>query len=144
MKNINCFKLHPKAILPSYSHSTDAGMDLYSCEEVVLSPGEWKKIGCGFQLEIPAGYLGAVAPRSGLALKNGVTVLNTWGVIDSGYRGEICVILINQGFNIVVLPEQSRIAQFLILQYEKVNLVETNSPLSDSERGQGGFGSTGI
>ncbi|MDD4029515.1 MAG: dUTP diphosphatase [Caldisericia bacterium] len=144
MKSIKCFRLHAEAILPSYSHDTDAGMDLFSCEEVVLSPGEWKKIGCGFQLEIPPGYLGAVAPRSGLAYKNGVTVLNSWGVIDSGYRGEICVILINHGYNVIVLPKQSRIAQFIVLPFEKVNLVESSTSLAESDRGQNGFGSTGI
>ncbi|MDD4614977.1 MAG: dUTP diphosphatase, partial [Caldisericia bacterium] len=93
---------------------------------------------------IPPGYLGAVAPRSGLAYKNGVTVLNSWGVIDSGYRGEICVILINHGYNVIVLPKQSRIAQFIVLPFEKVNLVESSTSLAESDRGQNGFGSTGI
>jgi len=144
LKSIKCFAIHDRAKLPSYSHDTDAGMDLYSCEEVVLSPGEWKKIGCGFQLEIPPGFLGAVAPRSGLAHKQGVTVLNSWGVIDSGYRGEICVILINHGYNVIILPEHSRIAQLIVLPFEKVNLVESKSRLGESDRGSNGFGSTGI
>ncbi len=144
MKVCKFFKVHSDAIIPSFAHENDAGMDVCSTEKTILAPGEWKKVGCGFQIEIPDGFFGALAPRSGLALKKGLTLLNSWGVIDSGYRGEICAILINHSSAIVTLEKQTRIAQLIILPYEKIRLEESKIPLSETVRGSGGFGSTGI
>ena len=90
-------KTHPDAILPRYSHPYDAGMDLFSCEDYILKSNEWKLTGTGLKVEIPKGYEMQIRPRSGLALKHGISVLNTPGTIDSGYRGEVGVILINHG-----------------------------------------------
>ncbi|MCK5848325.1 MAG: dUTP diphosphatase [Caldisericia bacterium] len=144
MKRIKFYKLQQDAILPKYAHEEDAGMDMYSIEDVTLKPGEWKKVGCGIQVEIPVGYFGALAPRSGLALKKGVTLLNSWGVIDSGYRGEVCAIVINESKVEVHLQKLTRIAQLIILPFEKAIPTESKEPLSISDRGNGGFGSTGI
>ncbi len=144
LKRIKFYKLNQEAILPKYAHEGDAGMDIYSTENVTLLPGEWKKVSCGIQVEIPVGFFGALAPRSGLALKKGLTLLNSWGVIDSGYRGEVCAIVINESKEEVNLPKQTRIAQLIILPFEKVIPTESNEPLSNSDRGIGGFGSTGI
>ena len=144
MKVCKFFNVHSDAIIPSFAHENDAGMDVCSTEKTILAPGEWKKVGCGFQIEIPDGFFGALAPRSGLALKKGLTLLNSWGVIDSGYRGEICAILINHSSAIVTLEKQTRIAQLIILPYEKIRLEESKIPLSETVRGSGGFGSTGI
>jgi dUTP pyrophosphatase len=128
--------------LPAYNHIGDAGLDLFSMEEIVICPMERKKVGCGFAIEIPEGYLGAIAPRSGLAYKYGLTVLNAWGVIDSSYRGEVSVILINLGSKQIKLEKYSRIAQLIILPYEVVHL-STTEALSVTERKENGFGSSG-
>lgn len=134
-------KIHPDAILPNYAHPGDAGMDLCSVEEYILEPEERKLFSTGLQVEIPPGYEMQIRPRSGLALKQGITVLNSPGTIDSGYRGEIGVILINHGEKPYEIKKGERIAQGVIGKIEEV-LINDVDELSDSLRGQGGFGST--
>jgi dUTP pyrophosphatase len=131
--------------MPRYMSSGSAGMDLYADvgEDVIIKPGGFELIPTGIHLQLPDGYEGQVRPRSGLAAKNGVTVLNTPGTIDSDYRGEIKVILINLGREPFVVKRGDRIAQLVVCKYEKVELISV-SQLSDSERGSGGFGHTGI
>lgn len=129
---------------PGYANYGDAGLDLRSAVDIELSPGHRALIPCGFAIEIPEGHAGLVIPRSGLAIKHGISIVNAPGLIDSGYRGEIKVVLINTDaehtFNI---KRGDRIAQLLIVPYPsiKLNLVDD---LSDSARGEGGFGSSGV
>jgi len=130
---------------PTYSTEGSAGMDLQAHipEPLILKPFERKLITTGIFVEIPPGYEAQIRPRSGLALKKGITVLNTPGTIDSDYRGEIGVILINLSTEEVVIQPGDRIAQMVISRYERI-LWEPVNILSDTERGSGGFGSTGI
>tara|TARA_B100001996_G_scaffold66767_1_gene48494 strand:+ start:407 stop:841 length:435 start_codon:yes stop_codon:yes gene_type:complete len=130
--------------LPAYAKEGDAGADLIANENVVLPPaGGRALISTGIAIAIPEGYAGFVQPRSGLAAKHGVTCLNTPGLIDSGYRGELKVLLINTdpetSFEVV---KGERIAQLVIQRVESVEFIEVEA-LSDSDRGSGGFGSTG-
>ena len=130
--------------LPKYQHfGEDAGLDLHAAEELVIKSGDYKLIKTGLKIAVPKGYAAFVYPRSGLAFKKGVTVLNADGVIDSGYRGEIGVILINHGENDFKVNLNDRIAQLII---QKVNTIEWNEvdKLSESQRGEGGFGHTGV
>ncbi|HOI25299.1 MAG TPA: dUTP diphosphatase [Caldisericia bacterium] len=136
--------LHPDFTMPVYSHPGDAGMDLFSLEEIILTQGERKKIPCGFSIEIPDGFFGAIAPRSGLANLYGITLVNSWGVIDSSYRGEICVIIINLGREKIALPPKTRIAQLLVIPVVSVELYEVKEKLIETDRGANGFGSTGL
>lgn len=137
-------KLHENAVIPTYAHLTDAGADLVSIEDAVLLPGERALIATGIAIAIPHGFVGLVHPRSGLAVKNGVALVNAPGTIDSGYRGEVKVCLINlDSSQSVDLPAGSRIAQLVIQKVESATFVEVDS-LDDSDRGTGGFGSTGI
>lgn len=131
--------------LPEYKTKGAAGVDLKANieEEIVLKPFERKLIPTGLYVEIPEGYEGQVRPRSGLAIKHGVTVLNAPGTIDSDYRGEICVILINLGNEDFVINPGDRIAQFILNKYECIDF-ELIDKLSDTERGEGGFGHTGV
>lgn len=137
-------KLHPLAETPHYAHGPqeDAGMDLVSVESVTIPPGEWADIGTGLAVEIPPGYHGEVRPRSGLARRNGVTMLNSPGTIDPGYRGEIRVIMINHGPAPFKVEPGDRIAQLVISSYAAVEW-EFADDLAESVRGGGGFGSTG-
>jgi dUTP pyrophosphatase len=137
-------RLDPNVTLPAYAKSGDAGLDLQANVDVTLAPGGGRElVPTGLAIAIPQGYAGFVQPRSGLALKHGVTCLNTPGLIDSGYRGELKVLLINtdptQPFEI---RRGERIAQLVIQAVEHVALVEVDE-LDDSERGEGGFGHTG-
>jgi dUTP pyrophosphatase len=141
-KNIKIQPLRTTFKLPAYNHIGDAGLDLFSTEEIVISPMERKKVDCGFAIEIPKGYLGAVAPRSGLAIKYGLAVLNAWGVIDSSYRGEVSVILINFGSEPIKLEKHTKIAQLIIVPFEAVTL-QIKQELSSTDRGENGFGSSG-
>jgi dUTP pyrophosphatase len=143
LRNLKIIPLQETFNKPSYSHHGDAGLDLFSNKEIYLLPMERIKVGCGFSIEIPEGYLGAIAPRSGLAYNYGLTVLNAWGVIDSSYRGEVSVILINLGSKEIRLEKNSKIAQLIILPFETVNLV-TAQEITMSDRGKNGFGSSGI
>ncbi len=134
-------RLIPDAILPSRAHEGDAGLDLASPSAVTLAPMERKLVMLGFSVAIPDGFAGLVCPRSGLAAKSGVTVLNTPGIIDSGYRGEVGVILVNLSGENVVLLAGSRVAQLLVVPVD-CPAPEWAGDLGDTERGQGGFGST--
>lgn len=136
-------KIHPEAILPLYAHPGDAGMDLFSVEDQSLNPGETKLIKTGISVELPSGTEGQVRPRSGLALKNQITVLNTPGTVDEGYRGEVGVILINHGKNSFEVKKGMKVAQFVIAPVLRVEIEEALE-LSDTRRNSGGFGSTGV
>ena len=136
-------KIHTEAILPKQARPGDAGMDLYAIEEKALNPGEFALIKTGIQLELPEGTEAQVRPRSGLALKHGITVLNSPGTIDAGYRGEVGVVLINHGKEVFQVEKHMRIAQ-LVIQYVPTVEIEEVDELSDSERGERGFGSSGV
>jgi len=136
-------KLHPSAIIPTYAKPGDAGADLYAIEEKTLKPGERALIKTGIAIALPEGYVGLVHPRSGLALKNGISVVNSPGTIDSGYRGEIGVVLINHDLNeSFSVKVGDRIAQLVIQKFETA-IFKTVSQLPPSERASGGYGSTG-
>ena len=131
--------------LPSYETKNSAGMDLRACitENIVLKKGERKLIKTGISIALPENYEAQVRPRSGLALKNGITVLNTPGTIDADYRGEIGVILINLGDSDFTIERGMRIAQMVITPVVQAELVEVKE-LDETSRGKGGFGSTGV
>lgn len=130
--------------LPSYAHEGDAGLDLRAAEALTLGPLERAVVSCGFAMAIPQGYAGLVIPRSGLAAQRGITVVNAPGLIDSGYRGEVKVVLMNldlkEPFEIHV---GDRIAQLMIVAAPAVMPVAVES-LDDTQRGSGGFGSSGV
>ena len=128
--------------LPTYANWDDAGMDLYASEDVRIGPGGRQLVSTGLKLAIPVGVVGLIHPRSGLAAKRGLTVLNAPGTIDSGYRGEIQVIMYNTSSIPQEIRKGDRIAQIVFQHYIKANLVQVED-LSDTERGAGGFGSTG-
>src|ERR1700712_1089358 len=128
--------------LPAYATAGAAGMDVVSAEALTLQPGSRKAVATGFSIAIPAGYEVQVRPRSGLALKNGVTCLNTPGTIDSDYRGEVKIILANLSHEPFVIARGDRIAQLVPAPVPRARLVETDT-LDTTERGTGGFGSTG-
>ena len=136
-------RLDPDVELPSYAYEGDAGLDLRANEQVDLAPHERRLVSTGLAIAIPEGYAGFVQPRSGLALKNGVTVLNAPGTIDAGYRGEIGVVLANFGEAPFKVEPGMRIAQLVIAAVASVT-VEVSDTLSSSERGAGGYGSTGV
>ena len=140
---IKVLKLADTAQLPAYAHEGDSGMDLCAIAPTQIPPGETALIKTGLAIELPAGTEAQVRPRSGLALKHAVTVLNTPGTVDAGYRGEIAVILINHGKQIFHVEAGMRIAQMVICPVIRAN-IEFATALSDSHRGQGGFGSTGF
>ncbi len=129
-------------MLPAYETPQSAGMDVKCTEQIVLNPGERVLAKTGLYVEIPAGFEIQVRPRSGLALKHGVTVLNTPGTIDSDYRGEIGVILINHSSTVVEFAKGERIAQLVLARVERIQWELTDS-LSGTKRGRHGFGSTG-
>jgi len=135
-------RLHEDAVVPDRAYEGDAGLDLAACERHELGPGERAVVGTGLAVEIPAGYAGFVQPRSGLAAKHGITILNSPGLVDSGYRGEVRVILLNtdRAETFVVEPGM-RIAQLVILPIPELELVEVEK-LPLSERGVRGFGSS--
>ncbi|OGB90067.1 deoxyuridine 5'-triphosphate nucleotidohydrolase [candidate division WOR-1 bacterium RIFCSPHIGHO2_01_FULL_53_15] len=130
--------------LPKYMSAHAAGMDLYAAvnPEIVIGPGEWKLVPTGLAMALPPGYEAQVRPRSGLALKQGVSILNTPGTVDSDYRGEVGVILMNHAKTDLVIKRGDRIAQMIINKIEKVTIEEV-AELPETERGAGGFGSTG-
>ena len=129
--------------IPTYAREGDAGADLKSAEHVVIGSREHKLVKTGVSIALPDGYVGLVHPRSGLALKHGITVLNTPGTIDSGYRGEIGVILYNTGFEPFEVNVGDRIAQLVIQKFETAEF-ELVDVLNETERGEGGFGSSGV
>lgn len=141
---IKCIQLHLDLPLPNYAHLSDAGADIVSAEACVIAPGERRAIATGLSLSIPVGYVGLIHPRSGLALKHGISMVNTPGTIDAGYRGEIKVILINHDRDTSFeVKRGDRIAQLVIQKVERAKFVKVES-LEESERGIGGFGSTGL
>jgi len=131
-----------RAILPSYAHEDDAGLDLYSIDEKVLLPNESSLIRTGLVIELPPGLEAQIRPRSGLSLKHQITVLNSPGTVDSGYRGEIGVILINHGKKEFRIDPGMRIAQIVIKPVLKANVIE-DSNITSTSRGKNGFGSSG-
>ena len=135
-------RLRPDATLPARAYTGDAGFDLAACERVELGPGERAVVGTGLAVAIPEGYAGFVQPRSGLASRHGISVVNAPGLIDSGYRGEVRVVLLNtdRAETFVVEPGM-RIAQLVVLEVPQLELVETEK-LPESERGVRGFGSS--
>ena len=136
-------KLVDTAIIPHYEHQTDSGLDLVSIEEIDIPAGESRLVHTGISIELPPDTEAQIRPRSGLALKHQITVLNTPGTIDEGYRGEIGVILINHGKEPFTITQGMKIAQMVITPVVRVEVEQVNS-LSSTSRGTGGFGSTGI
>jgi dUTP pyrophosphatase len=137
-------RLDPALPLPRYARASDAGLDLHAAAPVEIAPGARVLVSTGLALAIPSGFAGLVLPRSGLALRHGVTVLNAPGLIDAGYRGEVKVLLVNHDPAVTVtLARGERIAQLVLQAVETADLVEVED-LPDSERGAGGFGSTGV
>ena len=132
----------PHARVPEYAHDTDAGADLRTMEGCTLRSLERRLLPTGIAVQIPEGYYGAVVPRSGLAAKRGLTVLNAPGTIDSGYRGEVGVCLVNLSTETQTIEEGERIAQLIILPYEKADFIRSLE-LEPTVRGDGSFGSTG-
>lgn len=135
-------KLHPEARLPHRAHEGDGGADLHSVEQMTIPPGERREVGTGIALAIPQGYAGFVQPRSGLAFRHGIMVVNSPGLIDAGYRGEVRVSLYNSGTEAFALAPGDRIAQLVIQRVETPGF-SVAEELDDTGRGSGGFGSTG-
>lgn len=135
-------RIHEEARLPYRANEGDAGLDIYAIEQEIIQPGETTLVRTGIQIELPEGTEAQIRPRSGLALNHSVTVLNSPGTIDEGFRGELQIILINHGKAAFKVERQMRIAQMVIAPVMQVH-VEEASELSESVRGQGGFGSTG-
>jgi dUTP pyrophosphatase len=129
--------------LPSYAHDGDAGLDLCAAEDVVLAPMARAAVATGLAIAVPTGWVGLVHPRSGLALRQGLTVANAPGTIDAGYRGELKVILVNLGDEAVAIARGDRVAQLVLQEVAIADVVEVDD-LDDTTRGAGGFGSTGV
>lgn len=140
---LNVKRLSPAAVLPSYAHPGDAGMDLHACEPVEIAPGTSAMVRTGIAVELPPGTEGQVRPRSGLAARHAITVLNSPGTVDEGYRGEIRVTLINHGITVFRVEAGMRIAQLVVCPVLRVQVAEVQA-LGDTSRGTGGFGSTGV
>ena len=136
-------RVRPDAILPQRAYEDDAGLDLAACESVVLGPGERATVGTGLAVAIPPGYAGYVQPRSGLASNHGISMVNSPGLVDSGYRGELRILLLNTDRERWFVVERGmRVAQLVVLALPEARLVEV-AELPGSERGSGGFGSSG-
>ncbi|HEY0302946.1 MAG TPA: dUTP diphosphatase [Rhizomicrobium sp.] len=129
--------------LPAYATEGSAGMDLSAAVDVEIAPGACAMVATGIAIELPPGTEGQVRPRSGLAARHGITVLNAPGTVDSDYRGEVKVLLINHGAAPFAVTRGMRIAQMIVARHEQVELVERDA-LSDTARGGGGYGSTGL
>ena len=143
MEKIAITRLDPGLPLPQRAHSDDAGIDLHSAEDVVLQPGERKLVSTGIAMALDTGYVGLIHPRSGLAAKRGLSIVNTPGTIDSGYRGEIKVCLVNTDrTEPIEIHRGDRIAQLLVQRVEFPQVVEVTE-LDSTDRGEGGYGSTG-
>lgn len=140
---ISVTRLDPDLPLPTYAHDGDAGLDLLSSADVVLAPGERQAVPTGLAIAIPHGYAGFVHARSGRALREGLALPNAPGLIDSGYRGELKVLLVNlDPTEKIAIKRGEKIAQLVIQRVERAELAEVDE-LPDSERGHGGFGSSG-
>lgn len=140
--NVEVRLLHPAARLPTRAHAGDAGADLYAAEPVSIPPGERRDVGTGLALAIPLGCAGFVQPRSGLAFRHGIMVTNSPGLIDAGYRGELRVSLYNSGLEALSIEVGDRIAQLVVQRVETPSF-EAVDVLGETDRGAGGFGSTG-
>jgi dUTP pyrophosphatase len=143
MEKLKVKKLHEDAIIPEYKTVGSAGMDISSIQNVIIYPSQVELVSTGISVEIPEGYEIQVRPRSGLAYKNKITVLNTPGTIDSDYRGEIKVLLYNVSKDMFEVKKGDRIAQLVVNKVEQPE-IEVVSETSDTQRGEGGFGSTGV
>ncbi|MGY2875155.1 dUTP pyrophosphatase [Marmoricola sp. URHA0025 HA25] len=140
---VSILRLDPELPMPKYAHPGDAGADLFAREDVTLKPGERALVPTGVALALPEGYVALVHPRSGLAHRNGLSIVNAPGTIDAGYRGEVQVCLVNlDPATPIELRRGDRIAQLVIQQFETATFVEVEE-LPDSARGAGGYGSTG-
>lgn len=135
-------RLIPEAMLPKYAHPGDAGLDLYAAADLVIPPTEARVVPTGIAVELPPGTVAEVRPRSGLAREWAVTVLNSPGTIDEGYRGEVGVVLINHGRRMFCVKRGMRVGQLVIQRRLDVEIVEVDN-LSETKRGEHGFGSTG-
>jgi len=142
MIEIKIKRLRENAILPKKAYEHDAAFDLHAAEDVMLKPGERKPVKTGLAVEMPQNYHAEIRPRSGLAAKHGVTIINTPGTVDSGYRGELMVILINHGNEEFLVRTGERIAQILFSKVDPITFTEVDE-LADTERGEKGFGSSG-
>ena len=140
--NVSVRRLNRAGVLPNFGYAGDAAFDLPTAVDVDLPPGERKKVPTGWAVAIPQGYAGLVLPRSGLADRLGIGVVNSPGLIDSGYRGEVAVILVNLSGETVRFSRGDRIAQLMVVAAPAVCLVEVDR-LDETERGEAGFGSTG-
>lgn len=140
---LRVLRLDPRATLPTRAYAHDAGLDLYALEPITLGPGARASVRTGVAVEIPEGQAGLVLPRSGLAARHGIALVNAPGLIDAGYRGELCVLLLNTDRKATCsLEAGDRIAQLVLVAVATPAVVEVDD-LSDSERGGGGFGSSG-
>ena len=141
--DIAVVRLDPDLPLPSYAHPGDAGADLHTTVDITLAPGERAMVPTGLSIALPDGYVALVHPRSGLAARHGLSIVNSPGTVDAGYRGEIKVMLINHDpTESVTLARGDRIAQLVVQKFERARFVEVGV-LPDSVRGDGGYGSTG-
>ncbi len=142
MIELQIVRLHPDAVVPARAYAGDAGLDLAACERIELDPGRRALVGTGLAVAIPEGFAGFVQPRSGLAANHGITIVNTPGLVDSGYRGELRVVLLNTDKDETFVVEAGmHIAQLVIVPLPEIELVEVEE-LPDSERGVRGFGSS--
>ena len=138
--DIRIKKINQDAKIPVYAHAGDAGMDLFSCVDMVIGPGETMPVQTGIRMAIPAGYVGLVWDKSGISLKG---VHRLAGVVDAGYRGEVRVVMANVGRELFIVKAGMKIAQMLIQPVEAPTIIEADE-LDDTSRGDGGFGSTGL
>ncbi|HZX44465.1 MAG TPA: dUTP diphosphatase [Candidatus Nanoarchaeia archaeon] len=142
MLDVKIQRIKDNAAIPKYAHPGDAGVDLFSTEEYLLKPGQRVLVSTGIKIAVPDGYEAQVRPRSGLALKYGISVCNTPGTVDSGYRGEVGCIVINLGNEDFKIEKGSKIAQMVFNKIEHAEFEEVTE-LDATKRGEGGFGSTG-
>jgi len=148
MAMLRVYRMRADAVIPRYKTGGAAGMDLAACLDapLVIAPGEAARVPTGLQIALPAGHEGQVRPRSGLAARRGVTVLNAPGTIDQDYRGEVQVLLVNHGNEAFTIESGDRIAQLIVAPVAQVEIepVDELAALGGTERGDGGFGSTGV
>lgn len=142
MIKVKIKKIRDNAVIPKYAHKGDAGVDLYSAEDYILKPGERVLVSTGIKIAVPQGYEAQVRPKSGLALNHGISIVNTPGTIDSGYRGEVGIIAINLGKENFKIEKGKKIAQMVFNKVEEAEFEESEE-LDNTTRGEGGFGSTG-
>lgn len=142
MIKVKIKKIKDNAILPKYAHKGDAGVDLYSTGDYTLKPGERVLVSTGIKIAVPKGYEAQIRPKSGLALNHGISIVNTPGTIDSSYRGEVRIIIINHGKENFKIEKGKKIAQMIFNKVEEAEFEEIEE-LDNTARGEGGFGSTG-